>query len=101
MHLVPRKIPRLCSAIERPNITGMANGLANAKDAGSQAAITPFYTGCFSSSVFTNQLSSDMYSGTNDHQITLKMNASNGSSLFGSATTVQPPAAQVLMIIKV
>lgn len=84
-----------------PNIIGIANGLVNAKDAGSQAAITPFYTGCFSASEFTSQLSSNLHAGDNDHQVVLKMNANNGGSLFGSATTVQPPAAQVLMIIKV
>ena len=83
-----------------PNITGIANGLVNAKDAGSQAAITSFYTGCFSASEFTSQLSSNLHVGDNDHQVVLKMNANNGGSLFGSATTVQPPAAQVLMIIK-
>ena len=83
-----------------PNITGIANGLVNAKDAGSQAAITSFYTGCFSASTFTSQLSSNLHAGDNDHQVVLNMNANNGASLFGSATTVQPPAAQVLMIIK-
>ena len=84
-----------------PNIIGDANGLVNAKDAGSQAAITVFYTGCFSASTFTSQLNSNIHAGDNDHQIVLKINASNGSSVFGSATTVQPSAIQILTIIKI
>ena len=79
----------------------MADGLVNAKDAGTQAAITPFYAGCFSTSTFVSQLNSNIHAGDNDHQVVLKMNASNGSSLFGSATTVQPGAIPTLIIIKV
>lgn len=92
---------RLWCSVLVPNITGVANGLVNAKDAGTQAAITSFYTGCFSTSTFASQLNSNIHAGDNDHQVVLKMNASNGSSVFGSVTTVQPNAAQILIIIKV
>lgn len=92
MHLVPRKIPQLCSEIESPNITGALPGIASwADQSGVQGAFEKIDTkvGGLSGGTGTCR----------NHTVYFYANIS--SSIYSEVETVQPAALQNLIIIKV
>ena len=87
-----QKMPRWCSEIESPNITGTF------------AASYYIYRKVFDTTgAFTEKLSDGTDGNTDGHSLRnagITFNASNGNSIYQGAT-VQSPAVQTLIIIKV
>ena len=93
MHLVPRKIPRLCSAIERPNITGAVSGsyggYINSPNVSSTGSLKAIEKATYVAQPSGAQM-----------RYTLAFDASDSSNIY-SSDSVQPEAFQVLIIIKI
>ena len=84
-----QKMPRWCSAIERPNITGTITH--GNRDNEFKA------TGCFFNADKIDYWAPDMQRDG----LLLKFNATVGNPLYGKSSTVQPAALQTLIIIKI
>ena len=88
MHLVPRKIPRLCSEMLNPNITGVTAPVPD---------IFGNISGAFS---LGNYLYKTISDGTHFSMYDMKFTASASNSTY-SGSSVQPKALQILIIIKI
>ena len=74
-----------------PNITGALNNM-------SLNAVTPSASGAFTAAV--SSTSGNGYAGYSHPYRNISFNASRSSSIYGAATTVQPPALTLRFIIK-
>ena len=81
-----------------PNITGAVTGAKLWTNSGTAGFRSP--SGCFSTSG-TGRAIDDEAGVENNGGATLNLSATKSSAIYGKSSNVQPPSAQVLIIIKV